>query len=182
MTYIKCKTSLILRFPSPDVSPSSSGAAVAVSARPPWSQSAGLTPRPTWTPASWSRRTAGPGAWAASPRSTTGPAARSGGRRRGTTSINSGDPGKYYPFLEKMMLLTVEGLKIRTKRMITTLFILTPNIIYIYVRSHFYPPQIEVMLHRSVLDIQNSTFPVKAAMIFKICFSPSMKVNYMKLT
>ena len=78
-----------LRFPCLAVSPSSSGLAVAESVRPRWSQSVGRTTKPTWTPASWSRRTAGPGVWAASPRNTTDPAARSGGRRRGTTSINN---------------------------------------------------------------------------------------------
>ena len=50
------------------------------------------------------------------------------------------------------MLLTVEGLKIRTKRMITTLFILTPSIIYIYIRSHF-KPALRLRLYFIVLSL-----------------------------
>ena len=57
----------------------------------------------------------------------------------------------------------------RTKRMITKLFILTPSIIYIYVIDLIFKPAHRLRLYFIVLSLickVNSTFPVKAAMIF----------------
>ena len=117
---------VLRRFLCLGVSPSSSGLAVAGCVRPRWSQSVGRTIKLTWTLASWSRRTAGPGAWAASPRNTTDPAARSGGRRRGTTSTNNTETSsllhlqlsKYFHFLWIVWLLSIDcsRTKIRTKQ------------------------------------------------------------------